>query len=126
MEDVVNEVLGDADPNDRVRFAILSTNFDRALNTMYQPRNEVTGVALAELLGKMLQSNQSIDNDFFLEEDLLKSTNNIYRIVEKKDIRNTVIKIEERNRENPRQPKIYIYAKLSVIDLIEQFSLYSD
>ena len=26
MEDVVNEVLGDADPNDRVRFAILSSN----------------------------------------------------------------------------------------------------
>ena len=44
----------------------------------------------------------------------------------KKDIRNTVRKIEERNRENPRQPKIYIYAKLSVIDLIEKFSLYSD
>ena len=62
---------------------------------------------------------------FFLE-DLLKSTNNIYRIVEKKDIRNTVRKIEERNRENPRQPKICIYAKLSGIDLIEQFSLYSD
>ena len=35
MEDVVNEVLGDADPNDRVRFAILSNNFDRALNTTY-------------------------------------------------------------------------------------------
>ena len=66
MEDVVNEVLGDADPNDRVRFAILSSNFDRALNTMYQPRSEVTGVALAELFGKMLQSNQSIDNDLTL------------------------------------------------------------
>ena len=63
MEDVVNEVLGDADPNDRVRFAILSSNFDRALNTMYQPRSEVTGVPLAELFGKMLQSNQSIDID---------------------------------------------------------------
>ena len=25
-----NEVLGDADPNDRGRFAILSSNFDRA------------------------------------------------------------------------------------------------
>ena len=41
-----------------------------------------------------------------------------------KDIRNTVRKIEEGNRENPRQPKIYMYAKLSGIDLIEQ--LYSD
>ena len=49
MEDVVNEVLGDADPNDHGRFAILSSNFDRALNTMYQPRSEVTGVALADL-----------------------------------------------------------------------------
>ena len=63
MEDVVHEVLGDAAPNDRVRFAILSSNFDRALNTMYQPRSEVTGFALAELFGKMLQSNQSIDID---------------------------------------------------------------
>ena len=35
MEDVVNEVHGDADPNDRLRFAILSRNFDCALNTMY-------------------------------------------------------------------------------------------
>ena len=68
MEDVVNEVLGDEDPNDRFRFAILSRNFDRALNTMYQPRNEVTGDALDELFGQMLQSNQSIDidNDFTL------------------------------------------------------------
>ena len=63
MENVVNEVLGDADLNDRVRFAILSSNFHRALNTMYQPRSEVMGVALAELSGKMLQSNQSIDID---------------------------------------------------------------
>ena len=59
MEDVVNEVLRDANANDRVQFAILNSNFDRALNTMYQPRSEVTGVALAELFGKMLQSNQS-------------------------------------------------------------------
>ena len=68
MEDVVNEVLGDADPNDCMRFAILSSNFDRALNTTYQPRSVVTGVALAELFGKMLQSNQSIDinNDLTL------------------------------------------------------------
>ena len=46
-----------------MRFGILSSNFDRALNTMYQPRSAVTGVALAELFGKMLQSNQSIDID---------------------------------------------------------------
>ena len=66
MEDVVNEALGDTDPIDRVRFAILSSNFDRALNTMYQPRSEVTGVALAEFFGKMLQSNQSIDINLIL------------------------------------------------------------
>ena len=54
------QVLGDADPNVRVRFAILSSTFDRALNTMYQPRSEVTGVALAELFGKIIQSNKSI------------------------------------------------------------------
>ena len=46
-----------------LRISPLSSNFDRALNTMYQPRSEVTGVALAELFGKMLQSNQSIDID---------------------------------------------------------------
>ena len=63
MEDVVNEVLGDADPNDRVRFAIFSSNFDRALNTIYQPRSEFTGVTHAELFDKMLQSNQCIDID---------------------------------------------------------------
>ena len=39
MEDFVNEVLGGADPNDCVRFAILSNNFDRTLNKMYQPRS---------------------------------------------------------------------------------------
>ena len=54
MEDVVNEILGDAYPNDRVRFAILSSNFYRALNTMYQLRSEVTGDVLVELFGKML------------------------------------------------------------------------
>ena len=61
MENVLTEVLSNADPNDCVRFAILSSNFDCALNTMYQPRSEITGVALAELFGKMLQSNQFID-----------------------------------------------------------------
>ena len=66
MEYVVNEVLGDAEPNARVMFAILSSNFDRSLNTVYQPRSEVTGDALDELVGKMLQSNQSIDNDLTL------------------------------------------------------------
>ena len=30
---------------------------------MYQPRSEVNGVALAELFGKMIQSNPSIDID---------------------------------------------------------------
>ena len=54
MDEVVNKVLGNADPNDRVRFAILNSNFYRAMNTMYQPRSEAIGAALAELLGKML------------------------------------------------------------------------
>ena len=41
----------------------------------------------------------------FLEEDLLISTNNIYRIVEKKGIRNTVRTIMRKEREtNPRKP----------------------
>ena len=68
MEEVVNEVLGDADPNDRVHFAIISRNFDRALYTMFQPRREFTGDALTELFVKMLLSNQSIeiDNDLIM------------------------------------------------------------
>ena len=68
MENVVNEVLGDTDPNDHGRFAILSSNLARALNTMCQPLSEVTGVYLAELFCKMLQSNQyfDIDNDLTL------------------------------------------------------------
>ena len=42
---------------------LLNSNFDHALSTMYQPRSEFTGTALAELFGKMLQSNKSIDID---------------------------------------------------------------
>ena len=57
MEEVVNEVLGDAYPNDRVPFAILSRN------TVYQTRNEVTGAATELLFGKMSQCNQYTDND---------------------------------------------------------------
>ena len=33
---------------------------------------------------------------------------------------------EERKRDNPEAAIVYIYAKLSGIDLIEMFSLYSD
>ena len=40
---------GFADLNNRARFSILSKNFDRALNTMYQPRSDVIGATLAEL-----------------------------------------------------------------------------
>ena len=65
-ENVNNNVLGDPDPNDLVRLAIISSNFDRALNSMYQPRSEVNGAALLDLLGKMLQINQSIDTDLTL------------------------------------------------------------
>ena len=59
MADIVNEVLGDPDP----KWSCEVRNFDRVLNTIHQPRSEVTGVALAELFRKMLQSNQSIDID---------------------------------------------------------------
>ena len=62
-EDVNNNVIGDPDPNDHVRLAIISSNFDRALNSMYQLRSEVNGAALLDLLGKMLQINHSIDTD---------------------------------------------------------------
>ena len=36
MNDIVDETLGNADPNDYVRFVLKSSDFDRPLNTSYQ------------------------------------------------------------------------------------------
>ena len=63
MSDIVDETLGDADPNDFVRFVLKSTDFDRPLNTAYQRRSQVNGEWLSELSGKLLQSHEELDLD---------------------------------------------------------------
>ena len=62
MNDIVDEILGNADPNDYVRFVLKSSDFDR-LNTSYQRRSQVSGAWLSELAGKLLQSHESLDLD---------------------------------------------------------------
>ena len=57
MNDI--ETLGNADPNDYVRFVLKSSDFDRPLNTSYQRRSQVSGAWLSELL----QSHESLDLD---------------------------------------------------------------
>ena len=52
MNDIVDETLGNADPNDYVRFVLKSNDFDRPLNTSYQRRSQVSGAWLSELAGK--------------------------------------------------------------------------
>ena len=52
MNDIVNDVLADAESNDFVRFVLKSNEFDRALNTSYQLRSQVSGDWLSELAGK--------------------------------------------------------------------------
>ena len=63
MNDIVDETLGNADPNDYVRFVLKSSDFDRPLNTSYQRRSQVSGAWLSELAGKLLQSHESLDLD---------------------------------------------------------------
>ena len=58
MNDSVDETLGNADPNDYVRFVLNSRDFDRPLNTSYQRRSQVS-----QLAGKLLQSHKSLDLD---------------------------------------------------------------
>ena len=43
MNDIVDETLGNADPNDYVRFVLKSSDFDRPLHTSYQRRSQVSG-----------------------------------------------------------------------------------
>ena len=68
MIDVVDETLGDADPNDYVRIVMSSDDFDRSLNTPYMLRSNINGDWLSELAGKLLQSHETIDleNNFNL------------------------------------------------------------
>ena len=61
MNDIVDETLGNADPNDYVRFVLKSNAFDRPLNTSYQRRSQVSGAWLYELAAKLLQSHESLD-----------------------------------------------------------------
>ena len=63
MCDIVDDTLGDADPNDFVRFVLKSSDFDRPLNTAYQRRSQVNGEWLSELSGKLLQSHEELDLD---------------------------------------------------------------
>ena len=53
MNDIVNETLGNACPNDYDRFVLKSNDFDRPQNTFW----------LSELAGKLLQSHESLDLD---------------------------------------------------------------
>ena len=68
MNDVVDETLGDADPNDYVRIVMSSDDFDRSLNTPYMLRSNINGDWLSELASKLLQSHETIDleNNFIL------------------------------------------------------------
>ena len=43
MNEIVDEILGNADPNDYVRFVLKSNDFDRLLNTSNQKRSQVSG-----------------------------------------------------------------------------------
>ena len=63
MNDIVDETLGNADPNDYVRFVLKSNDFDRPLNTSYQRQSQVSGAWLSELTGKLRQSHESLDLD---------------------------------------------------------------
>ena len=63
MNDIVDETLGNADPNDYVRFVLKSNDLDRPLNISYQRRSQVSGAWLSELAGKLLQSHESLDLD---------------------------------------------------------------
>ena len=63
MNDIVDETLGNADPNNEVRFVLKSSDFDRLPNTSYQRRSQGSGAWLSELAGKLLQSHESLDLD---------------------------------------------------------------
>ena len=43
INDIVDEILGNADPNDHVIFLLKSSDFDKPLYTSYQRRSQVTG-----------------------------------------------------------------------------------
>ena len=61
MNDIVDETLGNADPNHYVRVVLKSRDFDRPLNTTYQRRSQVSGAWLSELGGKYCEvTNLSI------------------------------------------------------------------
>ena len=63
MNGIVDETLGNADPNVYVRFVLKSSDFDRPLNTSYQRQSQVSGAWLSELAGKLLQRYESLDLD---------------------------------------------------------------
>ena len=63
MNDIVDETLGNADPNDYVRSVLNSSDSHRQLNISYLRQSQVCGAWLSELAGKLLQSHESIDLD---------------------------------------------------------------
>ena len=63
MNYFLDKTLGNAYPNDYVRFVLKSSDFDRPLNTSYERRCQVTGAWLSELAEKLLQSHKSLDLD---------------------------------------------------------------
>ena len=63
MNDIVDETLGNADPNDYVRFVLKNSDFGGPLITSYQRRSHVSGAWLPELEGKLLQSHESLNLD---------------------------------------------------------------
>ena len=63
MNHIVDDTLGNAEPNDCVRCVLKSNDFDKPLNTSYQRQSQVSGAWLFELAGKLLQSHESLDLD---------------------------------------------------------------
>ena len=43
MNDIVDETLGNADPNDYARFVLKIRDFNKLINTSYQRRSQVSG-----------------------------------------------------------------------------------
>ena len=61
MNAIVDKTLGNADLKDYVRFELISSDFDRPLNTSYQRQSQVGDAWLSELAGNLLQSHESLN-----------------------------------------------------------------
>ena len=63
MDNIVDDILGDAAPHDQARISVSGDNLDRNLNIPYMRRDQVTGAWMTAIIGKMLQSHEDIDLD---------------------------------------------------------------